>query len=880
MHTKKALSLILALALVLSCIPALAGTAAADTGMTAVSTYALSEVTTSLTQDLTWIDIRNTNSPIEVHGLYNYTDRTLQNGNFVRMDPTVASAVTSSSSQNFTTNSGNIWGHNQDTSGGRVRFSTNSRYIALQALLPVIPTWGDYTGKENASFEIYVDTNDGRTLVHTIEPSSKLASGRTNYTLEGIVDLGTDEIRNITIYMPLLNPVKELYIGLSSNAQIGQNSKRYMENSHIVYLGSSITQGGSTENSSGSYVALTSYALNSDFTNLGMWGSCYAQKGLATYIAKLDMSIFVFDYDHNSSSPDDLNKTNDTEYSHYDFYNFIRNSEKHKNTPIIIVSRPNNATGISSEFRDVIIKTFDKAVAEGDKNIHFVDGEAFFNYQIDYNGTNYLKGVHPSTAGQMAMADVMTSVLRLVNAGYENIYFGLDKISFGNGQEDIIFDSTNTVNAMTQANWTSGTVSGKTLALAASQNATLQGIENLDKLSGYTAVAALNIASGASATVTIGGQTVTVSANGNITCGDESATYVPKANANGSVDAVVGITCIDNGFTVKVNETSFHVENGVMGGQLSYGAVGGAVTVNSLMITAPTVRASYQATLNSAITLNMNMYLSDAAQGAYAKFTSNGKTSDAVQPVEKDGIYTFSYGVAAKNMADAVDVEIYNSENQMIAKHTVSIKNYADIIRTGDYSGKDQAVATALLNYGAAMQVYKGHNTGNLANGSFAAGWDSAAANIDLSKYQPSASGSDALPEGVQFYATSLLMEDKTIIRHYFKMSDTTAAGITVSEDNNPLTLFKSESGNGYYCVDIPVDAANLDYMYTLNLTDGTKTFQVRYSALSYVLQVLNPPENYSPNENMVRLAKAIYLYSVAVEAPDQSDDEFEILPF
>jgi hypothetical protein len=213
----------------------------------------------------------------------------------------------------------------------------------------------------------------------------------------------------------------------------------------------------------------------------------------------------------------------------------------------------------------------------------------------------------------------------------------------------------------------------------------------------------------------------------------------------------------------------------------------------------------------------------------------------------------------------------------LVAEEKFSVKEYLQYIcdhKDQELYADAAPIAEALLNYGAAAQVHFKHNADNLANGGFQAGWNSGIDVSKLSKYAPKASGTQ--PEGVQFYGSSVVMEDRTTIRHYFKMDADTAAKVQVSLYGQALKLQKS--GNFYYVDITGVDAANLDYTYTLVLTDGKDTFTVAYSALSYVYQVLST-ESYN-GTTMEQLAQALYLYNKSVDKqPVIGDDEFEILP-
>ena len=81
-----------------------------------------------------------------------------------------------------------------------------------------------------------------------------------------------------------------------------------------------------------------------------------------------------------------------------------------------MISRPNVATNPDSaiERRDVVIDSFRKARAAGDKNVYYIDGETFFLGEFENECT--MDGVHPNDLGFTLMANsigrVLTHILR------------------------------------------------------------------------------------------------------------------------------------------------------------------------------------------------------------------------------------------------------------------------------------------------------------------------------------------------------------------------------------------------------------------------------------------------------------------------------------
>lgn len=108
------------------------------------------------------------------------------------------------------------------------------------------------------------------------------------------------------------------------------------------------------------------------------------------------MSLFFMDYDHNAPTTEHLQNT------HYHFYKIIR--EKNPSLPIIMASMPNLdlRPNFRAERREVIRATYDRAVAEGDQLVWFVDGETLFGEE-DRDACT-MDGAHPNDLGFYRMA--------------------------------------------------------------------------------------------------------------------------------------------------------------------------------------------------------------------------------------------------------------------------------------------------------------------------------------------------------------------------------------------------------------------------------------------------------------------------------------------
>jgi hypothetical protein len=211
------------------------------------------------------------------------------------------------------------------------------------------------------------------------------------------------KMRLITINMPSYAGVKTMKIGISENAKIS-HAPDYSLEKPIVFYGSSITNGASASRPGMTYEARVSRALDVNYINLGFGGLCKGEPEMAEYIASLDMSIFVMDYDHNAKDIEYLSAT------HEPFFQTVRKS--HPDMPIVLISRPNYSPDVAERFA-VIKATYDNAISRGDKNVYLIDGREFFGGELDFT----VDTVHPTDVGFYFMAERIIKELRpLVDA--------------------------------------------------------------------------------------------------------------------------------------------------------------------------------------------------------------------------------------------------------------------------------------------------------------------------------------------------------------------------------------------------------------------------------------------------------------------------------
>ncbi len=280
------------------------------------------------------------------------------------------------------------------TAGGRVKFVTNSSFVAIKAQMPAITKMGHFALSGSCGFDMYVGKKER--FHSSFVPTPAIQDG-----YESVIRLDTRKKREITINFPLYSSVSELYIGLDENAMVEPTSG-YKKEKPIVFYGSSITQGACASRPGNAYTSRVSRALGMDHINLGFSGNARGEQSMADYIASLDMAAFVYDYDYNAPDPEHLQNT------HQKMFQTVRNA--HPELPILILSRPKYRPNAEEKQRlQIIKKTYMDAVAAGDQNVYFIDGKALMKYAKD-DGT--LEGCHPNDLGFYSMAQVVIRRLK------------------------------------------------------------------------------------------------------------------------------------------------------------------------------------------------------------------------------------------------------------------------------------------------------------------------------------------------------------------------------------------------------------------------------------------------------------------------------------
>ncbi len=334
--------------------------------------------------DVCWHDVRK--APFSLHGFYEPYTMPI----FCRVPPDVAAAT-----------SEGVDKLSRESAGGRVRFSTDSPYIAIRAKYRAVGRSPHLTLLSTAGFDLYVDGEFGSRYIKEFRMPYDMTD-----SYEQIVKLKGTAMRSFTLNFPVHAVVEQLEIGLKPDAALDA-AIPYRDFDPVIFYGSSIVHGTAATRPGCIYPAILSRELNLDFRNLGFSGQAKGEPVLGQWMATLPMSVFVCDYDHNAPDPEHLEAT------HYPLYEIVR--EKNPDVPYIMITRPNYWTNPRTQEdilvrRDIIMKSYLKARETGDKNVWFIDGMSFnvapHTYELSVDG------VHPNDAGFVRMADTIGTFIR------------------------------------------------------------------------------------------------------------------------------------------------------------------------------------------------------------------------------------------------------------------------------------------------------------------------------------------------------------------------------------------------------------------------------------------------------------------------------------
>ena len=338
-------------------------------------------------ENTVWYDAGENSEEIVIYGAYSKNP-------YLRMPADIAEQV-----------SEGVAALNTNTAGIRARLACDSPYIAIRVEYESFGYSPHMTSLNQAGFDLYSADGEECVFVKPLVPPGAISKNQDGYVA---VIKGLSGYHDYIINFPCYNDVKRLLIGVSKTAKLGK-PRSYRDIAPVVFYGSSITQGGCASRPGLIYQNYLSRWLDIDYINLGFSGNGKAEQIMADYLAGLNMSVFVSDYDHNAPSVEHLKVT------HYNLYRTIR--AKNPALPYIMISKPDYKRWVEADVikKEIIKESYRRGIEEGDKNLYFIDGESFFGDFERFAHT--VDGCHPNDLGFFKMARGIYPTLEKILGG-------------------------------------------------------------------------------------------------------------------------------------------------------------------------------------------------------------------------------------------------------------------------------------------------------------------------------------------------------------------------------------------------------------------------------------------------------------------------------
>ena len=277
--------------------------------------------------------------------------------------------------------------------GGRVRFCTDSARLTIRMTLSQAKEDINIPLSGSAGADIYLGMGTESEYLGYIAPYCHIMeeiSVEKTFSKKSTMEI-------VTINLPRNDHLLSMEIGIDDTAAMTEPPEYTIANP-IVFYGSSITEGGCASRAGNAYTSIVCRWLDADYRNYGFSGSARGEQIFAQYLASLkDISVFIYDYDHNADSIKQLSDT------HEAFFQTIRKA--HPNLPVLMMSRPDTDKDKkdAQARKEVIYTTYSNAKKQGDENIWFLDGETLFGTCGRAECT--VDGTHPNALGFMRMAE-------------------------------------------------------------------------------------------------------------------------------------------------------------------------------------------------------------------------------------------------------------------------------------------------------------------------------------------------------------------------------------------------------------------------------------------------------------------------------------------
>ncbi len=312
-------------------------------------------------------------APLEMHGIPYFE----QTGEFYRLPPSITDKIETLSHLG------------RRSSGARLCFRTDATEFTVRVSLKTLSVDIGLSLYACQSAHVLLgDRNDAEFLGPVFPSNYETKQFEKTFKKPGSME-------DITIFLPRNEIMEHIEISVPDDARV-ESPTPYRDIDPILYYGPSITEAGNCMTSFGAYPAIISARLNIDVYNMGFAGCALGEPEVAEYIKDIKMSMFIYEYVYNAPTLEHLEKT------HKPFFDIIRKANP--TLPILITSHPKYRYNDDDiQRRNIVLKTYDTAIENGDQHVYFLDGETFFGEKDRM--LCMMDEIHPNDIGMLRIAD-------------------------------------------------------------------------------------------------------------------------------------------------------------------------------------------------------------------------------------------------------------------------------------------------------------------------------------------------------------------------------------------------------------------------------------------------------------------------------------------
>ena len=250
------------------------------------------------------------------------------------------------------------------------------------------------------------------------------------------------------------------------------------------------------------------------------------------------------------------------------------------------------------------------------------------------------------------------------------------------------------------------------------------------------------------------------------------------------------------------------------------------------------------------------------AQGAYVEYNYNGATTVTV-PETTDGLnYTFAFdGILAHQLGDTLSATLWamDSNGKLVSAtlEDYSVESYCyRVMAKNPNATALNKMLNAVLDYGAAAQLYADYKTDALVNAA-APGYNGQNISRHTAKMLLKENVLGEATDDKVWKSATLLLDNSMTIRYYFTADSVDGLTVNVAKGGFPVetvTEFGYDDATDRYYVDVPVNAAEYNAVVTV---DFGGSYAVNYSVNHYLAKNYGQTDDAAYND----LLTAIFRY-------------------